>query len=267
MAIPINQLRLIVKDTILALVNGHSVIRSTYQIVATDAIIAEITLDARIDRFDEFEEADAETFARAQSWFASIKEWHRPQDALDELSFHDASLILKNWAFSKPGNLWVILHPVSGEFTGLKVPVKHSRPTLKGRVQTVVSQIPPPSTWSWASSDTIETLDVKCVEVEGADSYNVYSDQGGGKYELLGNVPNHNSNSISVPGGYYRIRVAPVRSGVVGVMGNETQVQVEGGGVPAAPEMDETILFSVEPESTPEKKNKLLEWLRSFKRD
>jgi len=261
--IPTNQLKLLVKNTTLALVKSNPVIQSTYQAIAPDTIIAEATFSANVDRFDQYEKADAATFSLALSWFSSIKEWHRPQDVLNDLSFHDASLILKDWAFSKPGNLWTILHPISGVFTGLKITVKNGRPTLRGRMIAVLSQVATPSTWSWASSGGVEELTVRCIEVDGADSYNIYANVGL-SYDLLGSVSTHSPSTISVPGGYYRIRIAPVRGGIVGIMGNEIQVQIEGGGVPAPPDVDETPLLA---ESIPEKRNKLLEWLRSFRRD
>lgn len=228
MAIPSAQLKLIITNTYLTLIRERPAIRSSYQVIAPnyDAEIAEIAYDQYVNRFDAFEDGDSVTFGKALAWFSAVKEWHKSQSSLDNYSYHDTSLCLYCWTFYKPNSTWTISHPVCGEFAGLSIPTQGNRPTLQGRVTAVLDNVAPPPVWSWAESNSAGVLTVHCVAVPSADSYNVYNDLGGGSFTLLGNVPDHTSNNLSVSAGTYRVRMAAVISSQVGVMGNDNLVMV-----------------------------------------
>ena len=262
--IPSDQLSLSIKNTIISLTQtNRPIIRSTYDIVAPafDALVATATFAANIDRFDQFEYKDGDAYRQALSWFASVKEWHKAQDALNDYSFHDAALVLNYWAFTKPQNLWILFHPISGTYTDVELPINaKGRPTIKGRLAAIVSRVLPPTTWAWATSDSPEFLTVHCIPVSNADSYNVYADLSGGNFTLLGSVPDHTSNTISVPAGFYNVRIAPVENDTVGILSNTIQVNVTAINGEAAAAMS----FSAPTTSTPTPtiKQRLLKWLK-----
>ena len=79
----------------------------------------------------------------------------------------------------------------------------------------------------WPGVDGAGEIVVHCMQVVGADSYNVYNDLGNGSFTLLGNVPDHTENTLSsITASAYRVRMAAVDGGVIGVMGNMNAVVV-----------------------------------------
>ena len=84
----------------------------------------------------------------------------------------------------------------------------------------------PPPTWAFASSPEAGKLEAHCVAVAGADDYNVYDDHGNGTFTLLGTAPSHNGGVIDVSPGYYRVRMAGVDGGTVGILSNTVHVTV-----------------------------------------
>lgn len=229
MSIPSNQLELGIKNTVLTMTQGKLTIRSTYQAIAPSysVAVAETLFAQSVARFDEFEERDSLSWKKAQNWFAVVCEWHAARGALGGYSQHDADLVLSNWAIVSDGVGWKMAHAVCGTFTGVTLPFDESgRPTLVGRVAAIIARVLPPPTWGFAESDSGETLTVRCIQVQGATSYNVYHDVGDGQFVLLGNVPDHEPHTLNVAAGYYRVRMAGVVGGVVGVMSNATEMQV-----------------------------------------
>jgi hypothetical protein len=235
------------------------VIRSTYQVVVPnfDMVIAEMTLDQNVSRFDQFEMQDDRSYKQAASWFLSVKEWHKAKASLNDYSLHDVGLMLAHWEFTPDGNKWVVSHPISGEFSDVSLKTDGSgRPTLSSRLTAIVTRVLPPSTWGFAESEAPEEITVHCIVVSGADSYNVYNDLGGGNFELLGNVPDNDHRTLVVTAGYYRVRIAAVVSGVVGVLGNENVVQVAVASAQASAEPASVITTKPEKLTT-----RIKEWL------
>jgi len=151
---------------------------------------------------------------KATTRLSEIITHHEGISTIGGYSLFDANLILDGWKFYEGAGIWHGEHPVSGEFSG------SLNPTLDNRINALLSLVLPPSTWAWASSPSAGDLEVRCIAVPGADHYAVYNG-----IEHLGDIPDHNSHTLSVLAGNYSVRVAAV-SDRVGVMSVITQVLV-----------------------------------------
>lgn len=155
----------------------------------------------------------------SQSAFSDVLAKHEPLPPIGGHSAFDADLILDEWEFDGQ----TMEHPISGSFP-------FTGNSMVERVNGVLSNVPPPTTWFWADGRNPLELWVKCVAVNGADSYNVYNEG-----EFLDNVNDHTWHILSVPAGEYSVRMAAVKNGVVGVLSFPVFVQVfESGGEAAA---------------------------------
>ena len=165
------------------------------------AVVASGTLSRKVAVLNRLEAAGKELIARAEGEYEDVVMRHEANQAIGGFSAFDADLILDSWWFGE-----VMVHPLCGEHAW------EGGEGFVARVNRVLEICLPPPTWFWAESVNPGELRVKCVAVPDAGSYNVYDGE-----ELLGNVPNHNWNTLLIPSGQYQVRMAAVKDSQVGV--------------------------------------------------
>lgn len=259
MAIPTNELRLRVRDTILTVRQNAIYEQSGYDVVhqPTSAVVGAGAGQVLIPNYQALETYDATIYHAFLSEFGTWQAWHQARSVLADYSLQDAAWTLEKWAFTPEDGTWTITHPLSGEWAGKTIDTDtNGRPTLLGRLTTIFQEVLPPSTWTFAESPAAEQLRVWCTSVSGADHYNVYNDLAG-QFFLLGQAPTNTPTIISVPAGTYNVRIAPVDSGgIVGILANTTYVNVAISGavmsamprnaMPLSPPTEDTPLPSPE---------------------
>ena len=137
------------------------------------------------------------------------------ESILGDLSAFDAGMILNNWWFEEDR----MYHPLCNEFP-MSVGIE-----LRERVTAILEKVLPPPTWAWAESIEEEKLRVKCVSVNGADSYDVYSGD-----DLVGTVSDSKWHTFTVNSGSHVVRIAPVQNLQVGIPSFPMNVNVLGIG-------------------------------------
>jgi hypothetical protein len=157
---------------------------------------------------------DKELRARAQSEYISVVAFHKPRPAYSNLSVFDADLVLDRWWQSSTS----LVHDLSGI-------ISNAPDGIEARVMRIIEVCAPPPTWAWAESVVAGQLRVKCAAVAGADSYNVYDDDGE-TFTLLGNVASAGWNALSVDAGTYNVRQGAVIDGRVGILWKPIEVTV-----------------------------------------
>lgn len=162
------------------------------------------------------EEAWAKIITLVESASSAALSKHEPIAAIGGFSSWDADLILDGW-FSDTVTQKLV-HPLSGTFSNV------TYTGIVGLINAIRSLVLPPPTWAWCEPLT-GGFRVKCVAVSGATSYNVYDGT-----TLLGTVPNQAWNTLTVPDGYYNVRIAPVNS-AVGICSFYMPIQVGTGSL------------------------------------
>jgi len=148
---------------------------------------------------------------RAEQMLKSVQSYHEPIPAIGNLSLHDCDLVLDSWLTDSSG----YEHPVCGDLAG---PVPNNLPA---RLSFILASVSPPPVWFWADSVAPGELRVKCVQVSGADSYNIYDGD-----LLLGNVPTNGWETLSVAAGTYSVRMAALDGTQVGILSFPISVEV-----------------------------------------
>ena len=158
------------------------------------------TLSRAVAIMGQLQDVDAAMQAEAEGAYAGVVEWHKPIAAIGDYSAFDADLILDGWM----QNGGAMEHPICGSISGAPV-------GLVQRVLAILADRLPPTQWWWAESTTAGQLRVKYQPVAGAAGYNVYGglDASGGE-TLLGTVTGTGWKTLTVPAGFYSVRIAPV---------------------------------------------------------
>jgi len=205
-----------------------------------DTIVEEAMIWQDVATLARINDADAALQGKLAHVLARAQQRHQSVGSIG-YSITDIDLIWQHWIYEKlPDGRWHAAHPLSGEFTG------NAENTPVGRTQALLSLVLGPPAWAWADAPGPGQLRTKCVAVNGAASYRVYHDLGGGAFELLGDVPNANLNTLAVEPGDYTVRVAAVGTGGrVGILSRPVPVTVGGA---SAPVMDVPEPRDVEPE-------------------
>ena len=171
---------------------------------STDTVIHAGTVNVPSAKSSDLTAAWTMAMAAIENAVSDVYAQHAAIAAIGGYSRFDANLILDGW-LSDPTS-GTLTHPISGTFTG----VTYSG--LPGLVNAILERVKGPTMWAWAMPGAAGKLQVKCVAVPGATSYNVYNHT-----DLLGSVPTAAWNELSVAAGSYNVRIAPVAAGVVGV--------------------------------------------------
>jgi len=228
MAIDPNTLKLRIVSTDIAMDPVKTFEHLTYEVFhdGTGAVVASNKLAERIEDASKIQVMDTRLVNRALAEFAAAKWQFGSNPALGGYSPYDVSLMLEYWSFEKAGDNWDLSHPLSGAFADVVIPTVNTFPEIVDRAAAIVARVLPPPVWDWASSPEAGKLSAHCVAVSGATSYNVYNDHNNGTFTLLGSAPTAAGGTITVPAGYYRIRMAGVKAGVVGILGHPVAVRV-----------------------------------------
>ena len=249
MALPIQDLDVSYTNALVSFSGRRIFYRLDYKLIhiPTQASIYSSFRQKQIISFEELPNADAELREEIGCDLLVLKEWHKSRSVLGEASVYDALRTLDRWIFSPTTNGWTLYHPVSGTFSGVQLDEG-----IVGHFQAVRSLVLPLPTWTFVTAG-VEEVEVSCVAVPGAQSYNIYDD-----ITYLANVPNAGKNTIPLAAGVYRIRMGAVDGmGKTGILGNETQVTVLTSGA-AITMMEESIPPNLEPEPSP---SGLSKWL------
>lgn len=167
------------------------------------------TVTRHVPNLQKMSEADLELERDCERRFASVVEHHRARDVMGGLSAFDADLVLDGWMQGEG-----LDHPVLGH-------IDVNPGDVVARVNRIMDKHASPPAWFWAEPDT-EAVRVKCIAVDNAVSYNVYDGD-----ELLGNVPDHDWNTVYVQPGSYSVRMAAYDGNDIGVRSFPVVVQVE----------------------------------------
>lgn len=199
----------------------------TYEVFhdASGAIVATNKLAGQVETSARIQEVDSYLYNRCLVEYAEAQWQFGSNASLGGYSPYDVSLMLEYWSFERQGTNWKLTHPLSGSFSNVAIPGTPF-PTIINRASAIIARVLPPSTWGWASAPSAGHLEAHCVAVTGATSYNIYHDKGNGTFALLGTAATAAGATLTVPAGYYRVRMAGVKTGVVGVLGHPVQVTV-----------------------------------------
>ena len=228
MGIPANSLRLRIVSTDITMHPEKTFEHLSYEVYheATGAVVASNKLAGQVANASQLQAVDTFLVERARHEFAQAQWQFYGTPALGGYSPFDVSLMLEHWTFERDGANWMIRHPLSGEFAAVAIPTEDDFPEILERAAAIVARVLPPPVWCFASSPDAGRLSVSCIPVSGATSYNVYHDPGDGTFTLLGSAPTAAGGTITVTAGTYRVRMAGVNAGVVGVLSNTVVVTV-----------------------------------------
>lgn len=200
----------------------------TYEVFhdATGAIVASNKLAEQLTDASKLQEADTRLVNRALTEYAAALWQFGSNAALGGYSPFEVSLILEHWSFERDGANWKLTHPLSGTYEDVVIAVSDTFPLIVNRAAAIVARVLPPPVWAWASSPQAGKLSANCVAVSGATSYNVYNDLGDGTFALIGSAPTAAGGTVDAAAGYYRVRMAGVKAGVVGILSRPVTVVV-----------------------------------------
>lgn len=173
-------------------------------------IVDSSTISASVAKRGDLAKTWDSLVAEAEQALESTRSFN--EAVVGDNSLHDIDLILDGWLTDGDG----YEHPVCGTLAG-PVPVQ-----LRQRLNFILASVAPPPGWFWAESTAPGELRVKCVSVDGADSYNIYNGE-----TLLDNVAASGWQTISVPAGVYSVREAALVGAQVGILSFPVAVTVE----------------------------------------
>jgi len=227
MGIDPNTLKLRIKSTDIEMDPVKTFMHLTYEVYYDSGVmVASNKLAERLANAQAIPDAEKRLISRAVGEFNQAKWQFGSLESLGGLSPFEASLVLEHWTVERDGANWKLSHVLSGTFEDVAIPATGLFPEIPDRVAAIVARVLPPPLWAWASSPEAGKFSANCVVVSGATSYNVYDDHGNGTFTLLGSAPTNAGGTITVPAGYYRVRMAGVKAGVVGILSRTVPVQV-----------------------------------------
>lgn len=208
----ISQFEMRIRDVGLDASHGTQTLKWTMEVLyqPLDIVLSSHVYSLRPKRGGpgHWESIDAQLYSQAQKDFSTTVGFCWPREFLDGKSFYEINLDLAHWSFTTQveDGRWTLEHPICGVFEGVDLPIdSNGKPMLIGRWRAIIDRVLPAPLWLWADSPYGGQLRVRCVAVPNAVSYNIYSET-----ELLGEVLDNQWNTVSVPSGYYVVRVAGV---------------------------------------------------------
>lgn len=219
MALPVNELKTAYTNATIVLSGTRIYYRLEYQLVhvPTGAIIFSSSRQMNVPSMERIAIADVSLRAEIAGDVQTVMELHKGREVLNHASLYDVTRTLDRWAFVSGEEGWTLTHPLSGTFAKVAM----ADEGILNRYFAVRNLVLPPPRWAFVEGG-IGEIEVSCIAVPGAESYNVYDD-----HTYLATVPSAARHRVSLPPGTYTIRVGAVsKEGIVGILGNEGIVTV-----------------------------------------